>query len=209
MLETVKLTVRQRLETPNKAIQHAYFIDEGVASVLAVGSMRQSLMVALIGWEGCSGLPHVLGAARSPLDTSVQIEGTGRRIPVADLRDALAKCPELNALLLQAAFLFHVQFAYTALANGQATLKQRLARCLLMAHDRLRGNEIELTHDCLANLLGVRRPGVTSALAIMRKADVVDLKRGVVQVLDRQALERLAGKYYGAPEAELARFEPN
>ncbi len=207
MLETVTLAVRQRLEIPNKAIQHAYFIDHGVASVLATGSMRQSLNVALIGWEGCSGLPLVLGAARSPLDTFVQIQGIARRIAIADLQVLLPKCPELSALLLQAVFLLQLQVASTALANGHASLKQRLARCLLMAHDRLRGDEIALTHDCMAGLLGVRRPGVTGALATMRKSGVVDLKRGVVQVVDRQGLERLAGKYYGSPEAEMARLD--
>lgn len=206
-LDTVTLAVRQRIETPNKTIQHAYFVDDGVVAVLATGSMRQSVKVALIGWDGCCGLSHLLGATRSPLDTTVLIEGAARRIAVADLQAVLPKCPELKALLLQTAYLLHVQVAYTALANGHATLKQRLARCLLMAHDRLRGDEIALTHDCLSSLLGVRRPGVTGALAGMRKAGVVDLKRGVVQVLDRPALERLAGKYYGPPEAEMARLD--
>lgn len=207
MLEPVRLNVRQRLETPNKAIQHVYFVDDGVVSVVATGPMRRTIEVGLIGWEGCSGLPYILGAAKSPLDAYVQIEGAARRIAVADLHALMAKSPELTAQLLQTAFLFQIQIAYTALANGHANLEQRLARWLLMAHDRTRGDAIKLTHEFLAIMLGVRRPGVTVSLSSLKKAGLVELRRGVVLVVDRQGLERLADKFYGPAESEMTRID--
>lgn len=209
LLEPVRLVLRQRIESPNKPIQHAYFVEDGVISVVATGPKRRAIEVGLIGWEGCSGLPHILGVARSPLDAYVQIEGHARRIGVQQLDELLPKCPELKSLLMQTAFLFQIQIAYTALANGHASLDQRLARWLLMAQDRMRVDEVRLTHQFLAIMLGVRRPGVTVALSGLRKSGLVDSKRGVVHVADRAGLLRLADKFYGPPEAELARLDAN
>ena len=205
-LERVELPLRLRLEIPNKAVEHVYFVDSGIVSVVATGPRRQMIEVGVIGMEGCSGQPHILGAGRSPLDTYVQVAGHGRRISVEHLNTCIESSPELHRLLLMNSYIFYMQVAYTALANGHASLNQRLSRWLLMAQDRLMSDEITLTHEFLAMMLGVRRPGVTVALADLNTLRLVTLRRGAVIINDREGLKKLADRYYGAPEAELDRL---
>ena len=147
-LEPVVLTLRQVLEVPNKPITHSYFIGYGLASIIAKNSHKR-LEVGLIGCEGCTGLPIVLGNDRSPHETFMQVPGDGMRISANKLREAISQSPSLQRELLGFAHSFMTQTANTALSNGTATLEERLARWLLMANDRLRGDEIPLTHEFL------------------------------------------------------------
>ena len=205
-LEPVALTLRQRIEPPNKPIQHIYFIEEGIVSIVATGPRGKTIEAGVIGFEGCTGLPFLLGAERSPLDTFVQLSGSALRIGVDTLRDAMDRHRGLQQILLRSAFAFTLQVAYTALSNGHATLDQRLARWLLMAHDRVRSPVVELTHEFLAIMLGVRRPGVTVALATLQAQGLVSLQRGAIIIQNRDGLLRLADRFYGAPEAEADRM---
>jgi CRP-like cAMP-binding protein len=205
-LEPVTLVLRQRIEMPNKPIEYAYFVDSGIISVVATGAQRQTIEVGVIGIEGCTGQPHILGANSSPLDTYVQVAGTARRIKIKDLETVTQQLPVLRNLLLRCAYAFSIQVAYTALANGHGSLTQRLARWLLMAQDRLQSSEIGLTHEFLAIMLGVRRPGVTVTLAELQTQGMVTLRRGAVIIIDRDSLLKLADRYYGVPEAESQRI---
>ena len=125
---------------------------------------HKRLEVGLIGCEGVTGLPIVLGNDRSPYETFMQVAGNGTRIAADKLRDAITQSRSLERALLRFAHSFMNQTANTALSNGTASLEERLARWLLMANDRLRGNEVPLTHEFLSLMLGVRRAGVTVAL---------------------------------------------
>jgi len=162
-LESVALAVRQVLEAPNTPITHNYFIESGLASIVARNSHKR-LEVGLIGCEGMTGLPIVLGNDRSPHETFIQVAGEGKRIAADKLRAAMQKSRSLERAFLKCAHEFMNQTANTALSNGTASLEERLARWLLMANDRLEGNEIPLTHEFLSLMLGVRRAGVTVAL---------------------------------------------
>ncbi len=204
-LEPVTLVLRQRLEVPNKPIDHIYFVDSGIVSVVATGSQRQQIEVGVIGFEGYAGQAYILGAGRSPLDIYVQVPGSARRISIPHLAALVKSYPNINDLLLRSSYVFSIQVAYTALANGHAALSQRLARWLLMAQDRLPSAEITLTHEFIAMMLGVRRPGVTVALAELQAQGLVTLRRGAVVIQDREGLTKLADRYYGVPEAELER----
>ena len=162
-LEPVALTLRHVLEVPNKPITHSYFIGSGLASMIAKNSHKR-VEVGLIGCEGFTGLPIVLGNDRSPHETFMQVPGEGMRISANKLREAISQSPSLQRALLRFAHAFMNQMANTALSNGTATLEERLARWLLMASDRLPGDDIPLTHEFLSLMLGVRRAGVTVAL---------------------------------------------
>ena len=140
-LEPVELALRQVLETPNKPIKHSYFIEYGLASIVASNGHKQ-LEVGLIGCDGMTGLPIVLGNDRSPNETFMQVAGNGLRITADKLREAIAQSRSLERALLGFAHEFMNQTANTALSNGTATLEERLARWLLMANDRLRGDEV-------------------------------------------------------------------
>jgi len=162
-LEPVELPLRRVLETPDQPITHSYFIEYGLASIIA-SNKNKKLEVGLIGCEGVTGLPIILGNDRSPNETFMQVAGHGVRVPAQKLREAIAQSRSLELGLLAFAHSFLNQTANTALSNGTATLEERLARWLLMASDRLRGDEVPLTHEFLSLMLGVRRAGVTVAL---------------------------------------------
>ena len=108
-------------------------------------------------------------------------------------------------VLLKFAYAFLVQVAHSALANGRFTIEERLARWLLMAHDRVDGDDVSLTHEFLSMMLGVRRSGVTTALQGLERQQAVRASRGHILICNRLALERIAGACYGVPESELAR----
>src|ERR1043165_9048030 len=151
-LETVDLPVPRQLERGNKAITHAYFIESGFASVVANGQGDRSIEVGLIGREGMTGVPVILGADRSPNETFMQLAGDGWCLPAADLRRALERSTTLLRSLLLYAHAFLTQVTQTALANGRSKLDERLARWLLMAHDRTDSDELKLTHKFLATM---------------------------------------------------------
>ena len=199
-LEPVSLEVHQVLEAPNKPIKHCYFIERGLASIVALNGHRR-LEVGLIGHEGMTGLAIVLGNDRSPHENFIQVAGEGLRISAGKLREAMQQRRSLERVFLDFAHSFMNQTANTALSNGTATLEERLARWLLMANDRLDGDEIPLTHEFLSLILGVRRAGVTVALHYLEQRGVVRLSRGQIVVLDRDELKTSANGTYHEPEA--------
>ena len=205
-LQPIDLELRKPLEQPNKRIDSVYFLDQGIASVVAVQAKETKVEIGLIGREGMTGLAIVLGNHRSPHSTYIQAAGRGRRIAAAELRKALAASATLQGLLLKFVQAFTVQTAHTAVANARAKLEQRLARWILMAHDRIDGNTVPLTHEFLALMLGVRRAGVTEALNALESQRLIESSRGRVVVRDRKGIERRAGESYGVPEAEYRRL---
>lgn len=204
--EPVSLERRFVLETPNQAVDHVYFMETGVASVVAVNGRGERIEVALIGCEGMSGVTVVMGNHRSPHSTYMQIGGTALCIGAQQLRDAMAKSASLQRLLLHFAQVFMTQAAQTAVANGRAKLNERLARWLLMAHDRVTDDDVALTYEFLSVMLGVRRASVTTALDAFKKLGLIESRRGGVTMLDREAIEKIAGSFYGVPEAEFRRL---
>ena len=198
-LEPVELSLRKVLETPNKAITHSYFIGYGLASIVAQNSHKR-LEVGLIGCEGCTGLPIVLGNDRSPHETFMQVPGDGMRISANKLREAISQSPSLQRALLGFAHSFMNQTANTALSNGTASLEERLARWLLMANDRLRGDEIPLTHEFLSLMLGVRRAGVTVALHYLEQKALIRMARKQIVVTDHDGLKAAANGCYHQPK---------
>jgi CRP-like cAMP-binding protein len=198
-LEPVELAMRQVLEVPNKPIKHSYFIEYGLASVVASNGHKQ-LEVGLIGCEGMTGLPIVLGNDRSPNENFMQVPGNGLRIAADKLREAIARSRSLELALLGFAHEFMNQTARTALSNGTATLEERLARWLLMANDRLKGNEVPLTHEFLSLMLGVRRAGVTVALHYLEQRALISLARKQIVITDRKGLKAAANGTYHEPE---------
>ena len=175
-LRPVDLPLRKVLEEPNKPIRDVYFIESGIASVVAGDG--NPIEVGLIGREGMSGVNIVLGDDRSVNRTFIQAEGTALRLKARDLRLAMEKSPTLRLALLRYAQVFSVQVTQTAVANGRAKLESRLARWLLMAHDRFDHGPFPFTHQFLALMLGVRRPGVTVALHFLEGYGLIKATRG-------------------------------
>jgi CRP-like cAMP-binding protein len=205
-LEAVELPLRMTLENRGKPPEFVYFIDEGIASVVANGYRHRSIEVGLIGREGMTGLAIVLDAGLAAHHTYMQLGGRGRRLPASLLRLATDKSPGIAKPMLRYAHVFAYQIANTALANGRSKIEERLARWLLMAHDRATGNALTLTHEFLAVMLGVRRPGVTVALSLLEKAGLIRLSRGRIEIVDRKGLAAITDGAYGLAEAEYRRL---
>lgn len=205
-LEAMQMKERQVIEVPHKPITHAYFLETGIASVVAVDSEDHRIEVGVIGHEGMTGVSLIMGDDRAQHSTYMQIGGSGHRVPKEILCKAICGNEALRALMLKWAQGFMIQTAHTALANGRAKLEQRLARWLLMAHDRLTSNAVPLTHEFLAVMLGVRRAGVTVAIHSFEKRGFVTTRRGQLTLVDRGGIEQVAGSFYGTPEAELKRL---
>jgi CRP-like cAMP-binding protein len=205
-LEAIDLPVRHVVEAANRPIKHVYFPTSGIVSVVATGPKDRKIEVGIIGCEGMSGISILLGDDRSPNETFVQVAGSGARIAADALRAALDTSTSLRHCFFQYAQAFTVQTAHTALANGRAKVEERLARWILMAHDRIEGDELLLTHEFLALMLGVRRAGVTTTLNLLESQNLIDAERGRIVLRDRRGLEALADGYYGVPEAEYLRL---
>jgi CRP-like cAMP-binding protein len=202
-LEPVDLPLRRQLETRNQRIEHAYFLDDGIASVVANGAKDDSIEVGLIGSEGMTGLAIVMGAERAAHSNFIQVAGTGHRLPVDVLRRTLEESPELHRVFLRFAHGFFIQTTYTALTNGRSKIEERLARWLLMAQDRVRRDEIPLTHEFLSLMLGVRRPGVTTALKNLTERKLINPRRGTIRIVDRDGLKKASNGAYGSAELEF------
>ena len=194
-LEPTDLPVRKVLERRGKPIKAVYFPETGFASVVANGSGRP-IEVGVIGREGMTGLPVVLGGDRNEHETFMQAAGHGHSIPVLHLREAIAKSTTLQGSFLRYVQVFLSQTTQTVVANGRSKIEERLARWLLMADDRIDSDELPLTHEFLAIMLAVRRPGVTVAIQALEQKGVVARKRGRVVIIDRQALEKMSNGTY-------------
>ena len=205
-LRPVELPLRLPLERRNRRIDYIYFIESGIASVVVNGSGERSVEVGLIGREGMTGLAVVMAADTTPHETYMQLGGAGQRIPASSLREAMEQSASLRHTFLRYGHAFFVQTAHTAMANGRSKIEERLARWLLMAHDRVDDDELRLTHEFLAVMLGVRRPGVTVAVNLLEKSGLIRAERGVITILDRQGLEETSNGAYATPEAEFQRL---
>jgi CRP-like cAMP-binding protein len=195
-LEPVDLPIRKTLETRRKRIDHVYFPESGFASVVANGSDKPSIEVGIIGREGMTGLAVVLGGDRAQHSTYIQVAGNGQRVSAARLREVDEQSPALHRAMLRYAYAFLAQTTTTALANGRSKIEERLARWLLMAHDRLGGETLALTHEFLGLMLGTHRPGVTLALQGLERAGFITTRRGKITILDRKALEKSSNGTY-------------
>ena len=205
-LEPKPFAFRQVFEAPNRPIKDVYFIERGIASVVAKSTGNHIVEVGLIGREGLSGVSIVLGGDRSPHTTYAQVEGAALCISAKLLREKMNQSASLRGLLLKFAHVSMVQSAQTALANGRYKLEERLARWILMAHDRIDGDELPLTHELLSIMLGVRRAGVTVALQYLQTRGLIRAHRRQIEVVDRAGIELLTNGAYGVPEAEYRRL---
>ena len=205
-LEHLSVKLRDVLIPPNEPIEHIHFPEHGIASIVANTNDGRRIEVGIFGRDGMSGTAVLLGADQTPHESFIQVPGAVLRMSADHLREAIRQSPSLHALFLRYVQAFQVQTAYTALSNGGYGIEERLARWLLMCHDRLDGDELPLTHEFLGIMLGVRRSSVTLAIQMLEGAKVIEARRGRLTLVDRAKLEGIAGDSYGTPEAEYERL---
>ena len=205
-LKRVPLEKGKVLIEPEKPIRDVVFVESGLGSVIGISPAGEMVEVGLYGFDGLVGMPVVLGTDRSPHELIMQIGGDGLQLPAEALRSAMEASRTLRELLARYIQFFLVMVAQTAISNAMHMVEERLARWLLMAHDRMADDNVPLTHEYLALMLATRRPSVTTALHVLEGSGFIRATRGNVQVRDREALEEFAGAAYGMPEAEYARL---
>ena len=205
-LEWTELPLKKILYQPSEPLDNAYFITSGICSVIAKNDVGVQIETGLIGREGFVGIPIVQHVDKAPTQFIVQAAGAGLKISRKDLLQAMDKNRTLAIPLLQFSHVFGVQVSQTALANGHFKIDQRLARWLLMCHDRVDSSEFPMTHQFLSAMLAVRRAGITEALNFLESKKAIHALRGKIVILNRKLVEAIAGHAYGLPEKEYDRL---
>ncbi|MCJ2037381.1 Crp/Fnr family transcriptional regulator [Methylobacterium sp. E-041] len=201
-----KLAVGDVLIQTGIPITSLYFVERGIVSLVAQAPDGEQAEVGLVGCEGVVGIPLLLGSDQAPFDGRVQNAGSAWVMSAPSFREILPRSSPLGERLLRYVQTVTAQMAGTALANARYTLAARLARWLLMCHDRVEGDDLSTTHRFLSLMLGVNRTGVTEVVAALERAGVIATKRGTITILDRAYLLTQAGACYGMPEAEYDRL---
>ncbi|MCJ2005511.1 Crp/Fnr family transcriptional regulator, partial [Methylobacterium sp. J-092] len=174
-----------------------YFVERGIVSLVAQASDGEQAEIGLVGCEGLVGIPLLLGCDQAPYDGRVQNAGSAWVMSASSFREILPQSSALGERLLRYVQTVTAQMAGTALANARYTLAARLARWLLMCHDRAEGDDLSTTHRFLSLMLGVNRTGVSEALTALERAGVIATKRGTITIRDREKLIAQAGACYG------------
>ena len=206
-LEPVDLAVKTLLVEERAATPYVHFLESGLASMVARSHPDgEEIEVGHIGREGMAGFHLAHGVDTTPHRTFMQVGGQALRLSGEVLTRALAEDEALRSLLLRYIHTYEVQLSQSALANGRYNINERLARWLLMSQDRLESDDLPLTHEFLALMLGVRRSGVTNEIHILEGVGLIKATRARIQILNRAGLEDLAGGCYGVPEGEYDRL---
>jgi len=205
-LQPIDLPVRTPVETPGDTIEQALFFESGICSIIVTGTHGEQSEVGNVGREGMSGRGALLGSLTPSNRMIVQVPGHALRIATAPLLEAVDRSRSLRALLLRYLQTLDIQVAHTMLAATRFNVHQRLARWLLMCHDRIDGNELPLTHELLSLMLSVRRASVTQEIQVLEGLGAIRAMRGNVRILDRTKLIALTAGSYGIPEAEYDRL---
>jgi CRP-like cAMP-binding protein len=197
-LHRVSLSLRQILITPGKPIEAVYFVESGWTSMVAHMDEGAQAEVGLIGREGLVGASLVTGVETAFVEAYIQAAGEALRMETKAFQRELDTHPDLLRRVLRYTEAMHAQVMQTAACNGRHSLEQRLARWILMAHDRGDGNELPLTQEFMALMLCVQRPSITVIARILQQAGMIRYTQGKVTVTDRDAFEATACDCYRA-----------
>jgi CRP-like cAMP-binding protein len=188
----------------DSALDHVFFPDSGVVSVVAVYADGSVIEMATIGREGCTGVQAVFGAKISSIQLLVQIPGSAAKMSRATFARAMQSMPPFRSLMFAYVHAFLEQVMVSVACNGAHSLKERLARWLLMMRDRSDDDALAITQDLLAEMLGVHRPSITQAVRELQRADVIEPARGQVTITDRQGLIEQSCECYQLVRSRIA-----
>jgi len=195
-LEPVTLPKKRVLYEVGAPLEHIYFIEEGVASVMTMMEDGASSEVGMVGPEGLIGVSALLGGKLSAQHVVVQLAGTAHHIPASSCKSVFDRSPGVRRVLLRFIEDLLNLSSQTAACNRLHSVEKRTARWLLMAGDRLGGNVLPLTQEFLAAMLGVRRSGVSEAAGELQRSGLIRYRRGEITIIDRQGLEKTACECY-------------
>jgi CRP-like cAMP-binding protein len=205
-LELVHLSTRRTLAEAGDPIRHAYFLNSGMGSLLALTQGGATVEIAMVGNEGMLGIPVVLGAYKTVYRIMVQIPGDAMRIKADVIWTEFKRGGELQGLLLGYTHALITQISQSAVCNRFHTVEKRLCRWLLIAHDRVEGNTFHLTQEIISFMMGTPRTAVTMAAGTLQDAGLIRYKRGKITIIDRPGLEQSACECYRIVAESLDHF---
>ena len=208
LLEPVELPLGHAIYESGTTLAHLYFPTTSIVSLLYVTGDGSSAEIAVVGHEGTVGISLFMGGESTTSRAVVQSAGHGVRIPAQMMKDEFSRSPEVMHLLLRYTQALITQMAQTAVCNRLHSIERQLCRWLLLSLDRLPGNEIVMTQELIANMLGVRREGVTESASKLERAGLITSRRGHITVLDRPGLEKRSCECYGVVKQEYDRLLP-
>ncbi|MBU3009663.1 Crp/Fnr family transcriptional regulator [Cobetia amphilecti] len=207
-LEPIHLSLGQVLYTAGSALSHVYFPIDAIVSLLYVTENGASAEIAVVGNEGLVGIAVFMGGESTTSRAIVQSAGKALRLPVHHLKAEFNRHGEMLHLLLRYTQSLITQMSQTAVCNRHHSIDQQLCRWLLLSLDRLPGDQLDMTQELIANMLGVRREGVTEAAGKLHRQGVIEYHRGHITVLDRPRLEQLCCECYAVVKKESDRLMP-
>jgi len=206
-LEAVTMPLGHVLYEPGATLSHVYFPTTAIVSLLYVMENGASAEIAVVGKEGLLGISLFMGGDSTPSRAVVQSAGEGFRMAAQDIKKEFKRTAVLHLLLRYTQALI-TQMSQTAVCNRHHALDQQLCRWLLLSLDRLQGNELVMTQELIANMLGVRREGVTEGALKLQTAGLIKYSRGHITVLDRRGLEQRTCECYEVVKREYDRLLP-
>jgi CRP-like cAMP-binding protein len=207
-LERVEMPLGQVLYESGTTLSHVYFPLTAIVSLLYVMENGASAEIAVVGNEGIVGISLFMGGESTPSRAVVQSAGQGYRLNAQTMKEEFNRAGPVLHLLLRYTQALITQMAQTAVCNRHHTLDQQLCRWLLLSLDRLQGNDLVMTQELIANMLGVRREGVTEAALSLQKVGLIRYARGHISVLDRTGLEQRTCECYEVVRKEYDRLLP-
>ncbi len=208
-LELVEMPLGQVLYESGRTLAHVYFPISAIVSLLYVMENGASAEIAVVGNEGVVGISLFMGGGSTPSRAVVQSAGQGYRLSAHNVQDEFGRSGPVMHLLLRYTQALITQMAQTAVCNRHHSLDQQLCRWLLLSLDRLNSSQLVMTQELIANMLGVRREGVTEAALKLQKAGLIKYARGRITVLDRPALEARTCECYAVVKKEYDRLIPS
>ncbi len=208
-LEAVDLALGEVLYESGGTLSHVYFPTSAIVSLLYVMENGAAAEIAVVGNEGIVGISLFMGGESTPSRAVVQSAGHGFRMASAAMKDEFNRAGPVLHLMLRYTQALITQMAQTAVCNRHHSLDQQLCRWLLLSLDRLSGNELLMTQELIANMLGVRREGVTEGALKLQQAGLISYSRGRIKVLDRPGLELRSCECYAVVKKEYDRLLPD
>ena len=208
LLEMVPLPLGKVVYESGDVLRHVYFPTDSIISLLYVMESGASAEISVVGNEGLVGVAVFMGGESTPSRAIVQSAGSAYRLPGQRLKDEFNRHGELLMLMLRYTQALITQMAQTAVCNRHHSIDQQLCRWLLLSLDRLPDNKLVMTQELIANMLGVRREGVTDAAGKLQRLGVIEYSRGHITVLDRARLEILSCECYAVVKKETDRLLP-
>lgn len=206
LLKLVDLPLGEVIYESGQTLDSVYFPTNGIISLLYVTENGSSTEISVVGNDGIVGIAVFMGGGSTPNRAVVQSAGSAFRLAASALREEFNSVSGIRLILLRYTQTLIAQMAQTAVCNRHHSIDQQLCRWLLLSIDRLKGNKLTMTQELIANMLGVRREGVTEAAGKLQQLGVINYKRGHIEVIDREKLEALCCECYSVVKHEAERL---